>query len=154
MANRAISPLTTWHSQGGLLLISFTWGISYLIPPSHRVPFAEVFPTTLSNVPMQLMGAIMVVCAVVAYVAEKLISRRRTSHYVAWRVGYLSHMVLAATYLTLALGALGEGLIQWEDQTHWWGGTLITAISRPVLWAYVGYLHTTFARLPRLKVGP
>lgn len=150
---RGISPLTTWHSQSGLLLISASWGLSYLVPEKYRVPFSEVFPSRLLpfGLPMQFWGAVLVVFAVAAFVSERVIAHTRRAHDVAWKVGYGSHMALTATYGTLAFAAIFESIGQVNEPTWTWGwwGQGVSAISRTVLWGYIAYLHSTYARLPR-----
>lgn len=146
---RGISPLTTWHSQGGLLLISFTWGMSYIIPSKYRIPFSEVFPNSLGT-QMWAWGAALLVAATSAFVAERVVAHSKGKHSIAWRAGYGSHMVLAAVYITLAVCALVEGAKQIHGPALSWPfwGLVLSAVSRPVLWGYIGYLHTTYARLP------
>lgn len=141
---RAMSPLTTWHSQAGLLWISWTWGLSYVVPPRCRIPFAEVFPNSIVF-PMWVWGALMLAGATVSLIAERVL--RHTSCR-PWHCAWAGHALLAATYFSLALGALVQGLAE-ISAFHFAAGSFISAISRPVLWGYVGYLHTTYARLPR-----
>lgn len=150
---RGISPLTTWHSQSGLLLISATWGVSYMVPKNARVSFSEVFPDTLARLglPMAVWGVLLVVFAAAAFTAERLIAHTRRGHPVAWRVGYGAHMALTAIYGGLATAALFQGIS--EVSAHpfewvWWGQVAST-VSRTVLWGYIAYLHSTYARLPR-----
>lgn len=156
---RGISPLTTWHSQSGLLLISATWGISYMVPAEDRVPFSEVFPASLSRgmgLPMQVWGAVLLIAAVAAFVSERVIAHTRRGHPIAWRVGYGSHMALTAAYGALAVAAVVQASseIHGSPLTAAWYGQLVSAISRTVLWGYISYLHSTYARLPRPDERP
>lgn len=154
MSKRGISPLTTWHSQSGLLLISFTWGVSYVVPERDRIPFSEVFPSNLNaaGLPMPIWGILLIAFAAAAFIAERAISRARGGHPLAWRIGYGAHMALTGVYGSLAVSALFESLSQcqgsWLEPSLW--GNIISSVSRTVLWGYIGYLHSTFARLPRI----
>jgi hypothetical protein len=150
---RALSTLTTWHSQNGLLLISFTWGASYLVPERLRITFSEVFPTALAvgRLPMWCWGTVLVMAAAVAYLMDLRITRHPPPHRWAWPAAWGAHMMLAGTYITLSACALAEGVTQIHGpptSVLFWGG-VVSAASRPVLWGYIGYLHSTYARLPR-----
>lgn len=150
---RGISALTTWHSQTGLLLISFWWGASYIVPPDDRIPFSEVFPDNLrhSFVPMWVWGVVLIVTAMVAWGAERVINRSRAVHSFAWRCGWISHALLAGAYGTLALAALIQSFSEVSgglNTFHFWGN-VISSVSRTVLWGFIAYLHSTYARLPR-----
>lgn len=149
-----LSALTTWHSQSGLLAISATWGLSYLMPPRYRIPFSEVFPPTVVHSAlghMWIWGLLLLIPALLALSIEQVATRRQTSSPRLWRAVFGSHILLSAIYFMLAVGALVSGLRQvpWEADTSWtcWAA-LASAVSRPVLWGYIGYLHSTFARLP------
>lgn len=153
-SRRTFAPLTTWHSQTGLLLISFTWGASYAIPAPDRVQFSEVFPIPTAGVlPMWVWGTVMLVAAAVAYAAEWRL-RRNPSSRPSWASAWGGHMVLSAVYFTLAAASFVEGFSEISTAPHVLHGlfAVISAISRPVLWGYIGYLHTTYARLPRPRV--
>lgn len=150
---RGISPLTTWHSQSGLLLISASWGVSYMVPPQYRVPFSEVFPTTLISLglPMQVWGTLLLIFACTAFVSERVIAHTLRGHPISWRVGYASHMALTTIYGTLATSAVFEGMAQVDTPmfSAGWFGQVVSASSRTVLWGYIAYLHSTYARLPK-----
>lgn len=141
-----LTPLTTWHTQSGLLLISWTWGLSYLVPPHERIAFSEVFPAfpAHADVPMWAWGVLMLGSASVALVAERVITHADGDHPVAWRAAWVAHALLAGCYMTLAFAALVTGGMQAHSVNQ-----AVTAISRPVLWGYIGYLHITFANLRR-----
>ena len=149
---RGISPLTTWHSQSGLLLISFTWGLSYMVPGDYRIAFSEVFPDNLDDgpVPMGVWGVALVLTATLAFLSERLVTRRKVSAWM-WSMGWGAHMVLSGIYAALAIAALLQALSEiegsWTSGSFW--GNVISAISRTVLWGYIAYLHSTYARLPR-----
>lgn len=151
-----LSSLATWHSQTGLLLISATWGLSYTMPAQYRIPFSEVFPPNMTDSVLSRMwiwGALMLLPSTGGLIAEQLVSRFRSmqNNKWVWRWIIGAHIGLAAIYFGLATGALFAGFSQipGSDYPHpgFWAGA-ISAISRPVLWSYIGYLHTTFARLP------
>jgi hypothetical protein len=150
-----MTPMTTWHTQTGLLVISWTWGLSYLTPPGDRIAFSEVFPPELQGpTSMRLWGGAMVILATLALVAERRINSSDGTHPVAWRLAWTAHAGLAGVYMTLALGALVSGWAELATTYPQWGGWrelygCITAASRPALWAYIGYLHITFANLRR-----
>jgi len=126
-----------------------------MVPQDYRIPFSEVFPHPIvtSILPMWAWGLILLIPAALAFAFEQRLSftgRERKS----WRIVYGSHMVLAATYIALSACALLQGIgeITWSP----WNlalGNILSAISRPVLWGYVGYLHTTYARMPIPEVS-
>lgn len=146
---RGVSPLTTWHSQGGLLLISATWGLSYMTSDKDRVRFAEVFPDTITA-HRGWWGLSLVICCAAAYKAERVMNKDQKPHPWAWRTGYTAHMALAGIYCALAMCALLQGFNEIHGAWHSWHlyGNIASSVSRPVLWGYIGYLHTTYARLP------
>lgn len=145
------SPMTTRHSQTSILLVSLTWGLSYCMPPSLRVSFSEVFPPSLerwSSIPMWGWGIAMLFAAVSALIGEQLIlkavvGRREPSRF-GWRLSIFAHTCLAAIYFTLTIAALVSGI----REAHWQAAAIISAISRPVLWGYIAYLHVTYSKLP------
>lgn len=151
---RGISPLTTWHSQGGLLLISFTWGMSYVVPGDYRIAFSEVFPENLGSGPMPMpmwgWGLALIITALLAFASERLIRRFKTQAWL-WHLGYGAHMVLSGIYAALAVAALLQAMSEiegpWTSGSFW--GNVVSAVSRTVLWGYIAYLHSTYARLPR-----
>jgi hypothetical protein len=143
------SPITTRHSQGSLLLVSFTWGLSYVMPSNQRVPWSEVFPPDLtqwSAIPVWGYGILMLSGALVASFGENLI-RNTTQGRLGWHLSFLSHALLCAVYYTLALSAMVYGIKQ-ALQMNAEVAAIISALSRPVLWGFVGYLHLTYAQLP------
>src|ERR1700752_1760592 len=109
---RGISPVTTFHNQTGLLLISFTWGLSYMMPGKYRVPFSEVFPDILgSDTAMRWWGLVLVVFATTALVAERVCDRWYPfqAKFLPgwwWRTVWFSHLVLAAAYAILSASAI------------------------------------------------
>jgi len=151
---RGISPLTTWHSQAGLLLISASWGLSYLVPNNLRIPFSEVYPQRVMNhtfaPSMHWWGGILFITAFLALLFERVIASSQTAHRAAWLIVVGSHTVLATAYATLGFAALWQAALEVHSWPHapFWGGA-VSSVSRTVLWAYIGYLHTTYARLPR-----
>lgn len=145
------SPLTTRHSQATLLLVSFAWGLSYCMPANLRIPFSEVFPPDLtrwSAIPMWGWGAMLLISATFAFMGERIILERGSGSNAGWRASFLSHTMLVAVYSTLAIAALTQGWLQ-VAAVHFTAAAIISAISRPVLWGYIAYLHLTYARLPR-----
>lgn len=144
---RTASPLTTWHSQSGLLWISWTWGLSYLVPARDRIAFSEVYPHLAG--PMWMWGVGLIIAATIALISERVI---RTTRKRPWSWAWGGHMVLAGIYSTLAAAALLQALGEVHGTPLGWGfwGNVISAISRTVLWGYIGYLHSTYARLPRI----
>lgn len=142
------SPLTIRNSQITLLLVSFTWGLSYVMPPKQRVTFSEVFPPDLekwSGVPMWAVGTAMLFGAAMALGGEHLILRNPRQSQLGWGLSVLSHTWLCGIYFTLAIAAAATSL----PQAHWTLPGMVSAASRPVLWAYIGNLHLGFANLPR-----
>lgn len=145
------SPMTTRHSQATLLLVSFTWGLSYCMPPAQRIPFSEVFPfdlTRWSSVPMWGWGAALLFFAAVAFMGERIILERGPGSATGWRASFMAHTFLVGIYGTLAVAALAQGISEIQV-AHSPAVGLISALSRPVLWSYIAYLHLTYARLPR-----
>lgn len=143
--------VTTRHSQGTLLLVSLFWGLSYCMPPGQRIIFSEVFPDTLSKhsgVPMWGWGVMLLVSALAALVGERAILGGNGQTRFGWRLSFISHAVLAGVYFTLAVSSLEVGVVEVASM-HWAAPAIISAMSRPVLWSYIGYLHVTYARLPR-----
>jgi hypothetical protein len=145
------NPITTRHSQTALLMVSFFWGLSYVMPVNLRIPFSEVFPPSVgefSQIPMWGWGAAMLFAALAAIAGERMILislvQKTGPAQFGWRLSIFSHTVLVAVYATLAIGALITGF----PETHAQAAGLISAISRPVLWGYIAYLHLTYARLP------
>lgn len=152
---KAISPMTTWHRQSGLLWISWTWGASYVVPERDRVPFAEVFPHVLASalLPMWGWGLILLVAATCALIAEQLL---RHTHLRPWSLAWGGHIVLAGTYGTLAVAALAQAVMEISGSPlhfHFWGG-VISAASRTVLWGMVAFFHSTYARIGRIPEVP
>lgn len=90
-------------------------------------------------------GAMLLGSAVVALAGERLILGADGVSRVGWRLSFFAHAMLCAVYFTLAIAALVTGFI--EARGTFPG--LASAASRPVLWGYIGYLHVTYARLPR-----
>lgn len=156
---RTRNPITVAHSQRGLLWVSFTWGASYIIPEQHRIPFSEVFPAPLahSGVPMWGWGVLLLASAVTALISERLVARTRNPQSRAWRAAWISHMVLAGIYGALVFGSLVQGLSEVDTTSHtWWADGMlcvVSALSRPVLWGYIAYQHSTYARMPGPVVG-
>jgi hypothetical protein len=183
MAKRGISPLTTWHSQGGVLMISFSWGASYLVPASDRIAFSEVFPESImANIipKMWVWGLLLCIPALLAFLAERQINRDpipvlrhdpdqrvlpllwlrirgagrdllRRVRKGAWLAVLTGHITLAGVFSALACAALAQGI---EEVAHLHAGWhmmlgMVSALSRPILWGYIGYLHSTYARLPK-----
>jgi hypothetical protein len=151
-----LSSLATWHSQTGLLLVSMTWGLSYMMPAQYRISFSEVFPPNITDSILSRMwiwGLLMVLPSATGLIAEQIMTHSRRMLYSKWLWGWViaAHVGLSAIYFGLACGALFAGFnqIPGADYPHpaFWAG-VISAISRPVLWGVLGYLHTTFARLP------
>jgi succinate dehydrogenase hydrophobic anchor subunit len=141
------SPITTRHSQTALLLVSFTWGLSYCLPERLRISFSEVYPADLTkwaSLPRWTVGAALLLAATHALIGERVIIKGSLHNRIGWHLSFLSHAVLFTIYATLAIGAIISGLLQ----AHWQIGPVISAISRPVLWGYIAYLHLTYARLP------
>jgi hypothetical protein len=151
------SPMTTRHSQAGLLVVSVTWGLSYMMPVRLRVPFSEVFPATLtrwSTVPMWGWGLDIFVSAVVALVGERVIMEARGRTRWAWAMSFIAHAILCATYVTLGVAALVEAMTE-AGQMNWVFASIVSALSRTVLWCFIAYQHYTYATLPRpIMAGP
>lgn len=145
------SPLTTRQSQTAILFVSLTWGLSYAMPTNLRIEFSEVFPRSLehwSSIPMWGWGAAMLTSALLALVGERLIlgsvvSHRQPSKF-GWRLSIAAHTALAAIYATLCVAAAVTGM----RETHMQAAAIISAVSRPVLWGYISFLHMTYSRLP------
>lgn len=114
-----------------------------------RISFAEVFPYASTN-HRGLWGLALVVFCIAAYWAGRVMNRDLLPHPWAWRTGYVSHMALAGIYCALATCALLQGIHEISGSWQHWHlyGNIASSISRPVLWGYIGYLHTTYARLP------
>jgi hypothetical protein len=150
---RGMSPLTTWHSQNGLLLVSLTWGGSYLIPAADRIPFSEVFPSPMSHSifpEMWLWGLLLFVPALIALVADLVLKRGNGDSKRAWFVALGGHYVLSGIYASLTVGAAFEGFSEIHYAWSWHtAAAMVSAISRPILWGLIAYLHTTYARLPK-----
>lgn len=140
------SPLATRHSQTALLLVSFAWGMSYLMPRHRRISWSEVFPEDANLVPMWAYGVALIGMALAALVGERLIMRAQLAR-TGWRCSFFAHSALFAIYATLALSAMLHGFRE-AGAIGWSAAGVISALSRPVLWGYVGYLHLTYARLP------
>lgn len=147
------TPLMIRNSQTALLLVSFTWGLSYVMPSNLRIAFSEVFPPDLtrwSYIPMWGYGAIMLGGAVFALLGEHIILTSPRQSRFGWLVSFLAHTALVGTYWTLAVGAVAQGL----PESHWTAAGLFSALSRPVLWWFIGYLHLGFATLPQPAFPP
>lgn len=152
--SRNVAPMTTWHSQASFLWIAWTWGLSYCFPPHDRVPFAEVFPDDLAraHLPMWGWGSLLVIGATIALVSEITL---RYTRYRPWGWAHGGHMLLAGTYITLALAAALQSFSEftWGGPVHD-AGDVISAVSRTVLWGVIGLVHTTYARMPRVPDIP
>ena len=147
--------VTTRHSQGTLLLVSLFWGLSYCMPPGQRIIFSEVFPDTLakhSQVPMWGWGVTLLVAAIAALIGERAILAANGQTRFGWRLSFISHTILAGVYFTLSVSSLEVGVMQVAGM-HWIAPAIISAVSRPVLWSYIAYLHVTYARLPRPELA-
>lgn len=143
------TPMTTRHSQIGVLLVSFTWGLSYCMPESQRVAFSEVYPPDLSKwsfLPMWGWGVMMLCSAACAFFGERMILANGVSR-MGWGMSFASHAMLTSIYATLAVAALVTGA-QESAAMHWQGSAVLSALSRPVLWLLISFLHLTYARLP------
>jgi hypothetical protein len=150
---RALPPLTTWHSQNGLLLVSYFWGLSYLMPPGDRIAFAEVFPERIAAALLPQMwawGILLLVPALGALIGDRVMAHRHGATNWPWRLSLYGHTLLCAVYGTLTFLALIQGAeeIRWHSLGQFIAA-LLSALSRPVLWGFITYQHSTYARLPR-----
>jgi hypothetical protein len=144
------SPISVRHSQTFLLVVTMIWGLSYVQPERLRIPWSEVFPPDLAKwsfIPMWGYGCGMIAGCLLAFAGERMIIMAEGTSRSGWLASFLAHAVLSAIYHTLALAALIYGLHQCEGM-YWSGAAVISALSRPVLWHGIGYLHWSFARLP------
>jgi hypothetical protein len=133
-----------------LLLVTLVWGLSYVQPERLRIPWSEVFPPDLTRwsfIPMWGYGAGMVAGCVLAFIGERMIILAEGMSRAGWVASFLAHAELAAIYFTLAVAALVYGLREC-DGLYWSGAAVISALSRPLLWTGIGWLHLTYARLP------
>lgn len=145
----------TRHPQNGLLLVSLTWGLGYLMPKEGRLKFSEVFPGVIYHSGLGQMwawGLALLVPSILALVAGLIVYKARGQGWVrsAWKVVNSCHTVLAAVFFTLAFTAFVQALYGLQNENpmtlrFWEMAT--SGLSRPVLWGYIGYLHSTYARL-------
>jgi hypothetical protein len=147
---RRQSEMVTWHSQLIFLLIALFWGLSYLMPPHGRIPFSEVFPDTIERgvaKGMWIWGLLLFTPALVGFIGDMFL--RFTSWIWSWHMALWAHFLLTATYASLTACALWEGM---EQVTRfpwpWTVSATISALSRPLLWGGITYVHWTYARLP------
>lgn len=144
------SPVTTRHSQLGLLLVTLCWGLGYCMPANLRIAWSEVFPPDLekwSIVPMWGYGAGMVAGCVVALSGERMILSANGMSRMGWFCSFLAHALLCSIYFTLCIAALVYGIRQ-AQSFAFAAASDISSLSRPGLWFYIGYLHLSYARLP------
>lgn len=148
MKTVGIPPVTTWHSQQGLLYVSAFWGLSYLIPPVTPPRFAEILGA--GPISMFGWGIILILATLVAYGTKEIGSRCSSPGWV-WSLNYGSHMVLGGVYAAQAVSSLIEGLgeINTPPTTMAFWGNVISSVGRTLLWGFLSYLHSTYARLPR-----
>jgi hypothetical protein len=145
---RHLSSVTTWHSQASLLWISWTWGVSYIVPPADRIPFALLYPDVLKWCPMWIWGAILLLGATISLASERIL---RHSHYRPWLWATRGHMLLAGTYISLGAAAtlqMAQEISGPVGSWHWCGN-VISAPARTVLWVVIGYFHITYARMAK-----
>lgn len=138
--------------QFALLSISLTWGLSYLMPTDKRIAFSEVFPdklATASLIPMWAWGAIMVCSAAVGITAEAMMRNDPVEHRCAMWASSITHHILFVVYGTLALAAFSTGITQvgWHSPDVL--PNAVSAVSRPVLWGVISFLHHLFANQPK-----
>lgn len=150
---RELPALATWHSQNGLLVVAYLWGMSYLIPEHDRIAFSEVYPVVGHIMPaMWVWGWMLVLPATLALFADVTLRLSKGRQTWSYDLAFIGHLMLASVYVALAVSALIEGLGQVTlscfPHGHFWG-QLISALSRPALWSLITYLHVKFARLPR-----
>lgn len=136
----------------GLLLVTLFWGLSYCMPSALRISWSEVFPPDLdkwSVIPMWGYGAGMVTGFVIAISGERMIlSADDGLSRLGWFWSFLAHALLCSIYFTLCVAALVYGVRQ-AEVLSFTAASVISAMSRPVLWFYIGYLHLSYARLPQ-----
>jgi hypothetical protein len=145
------SPITTRHSQVGLLLVTLLWGLSYCMPTGLRIVWSEVFPPDLerwSFIPMWGYGAGMVAGCITALSGERMILSANGLSRAGWFFSFLAHTVLCAIYFTLAVAALVYGIREVGQTGVWSAAAIISALSRPGLWIFIGHQHLGYARLP------
>jgi hypothetical protein len=148
------SPLTTRHSQTILVLVGALWGLSYVMPWGQRIAFAEVFPPSLekhAHLPIWVWGAGLLTGSLLALAGERLLLmsllRNDTYRSPGWPISISAHMLLSAIYITLSVSALVTGFTE-AAAVHFTAPAVLSALSRPFLWGYLGYQHVTYALLP------
>lgn len=147
MKRSGIPPLTTWHGQQGLLFLSFAWGLSYIVPADRQPRFAGVLGQ--GPIPMWGWGLALIVAALVAY-GTKVRSAYKSSSWL-WPANYGAHMVLAGIYAAQATASMIDTLndINEPPTSMFFWGNIVSTISRGLLWGFIAYMHSTYARLPR-----
>ena len=100
------------------------------------------------------LGAAMLGSAVFALLGERLIVdslvdgiNGSPAGRFGWRLSIACHGLLFSIYATLAVACLVTGFNQCHAN-NFAVASIISGVSRPVLWGYISFLHLSYARLP------
>jgi hypothetical protein len=138
------TPLRTAHTQFAVLLTSFFWGLSCLVPsmPGAQQALYEHL-IIYRYVPIFTWGTIMLLAVAMAVAGEQVLVRtHRRGQKVGWWLSGTGHTVLFFVYGIFAIAALVGGIAKaptWE--------AAMAAVSRPMLWGLLSYLHLTYSVL-------
>src|SRR5438270_901729 len=122
--------------QGGLLIVSVIWGLAFVTADPRTSFLDQVIPRAVFGLRLWWGGAIVVLC--VAVTVGCLLNHKWPA---LWRVTCGAYGGLSVIFFTLALCELLQGVhvpVSWRHVAF--------VIARPVLWAYIAWVHLDFAR--------